>query len=128
MQDIDRTIPLWNATKHILGGIDVFTFDRDNPPFDLSGIPRFVIGRLHWDVWMVKKANDCCDPIYTKFEPPVYHLNHKSTPHDYWTRGAQRNRALAVKAGGWENVWNSKWYLSKGQVKRNRHRRNGHIS
>jgi hypothetical protein len=127
MHDIDRVMVVLNASKHAMGGIDIFTFNRDDPPFELEGIPHFLMGKLHWDVWLVKMANECCDPIYTKFDPPIYHLNHHAKPHNYFERKARRNTALALKAGGWENVWNSKWYLNEGKLCYNEDKRTGHF-
>ena len=85
--------------------IDYFVFTRS---LYGSSVPPFVVGRVHWDHWLVWKARDCQQPVVDV--SPVVIAVHQNHDYGYHPQGklgvwhdkeAGRNHQLA---GGWRHL------------------------
>jgi hypothetical protein len=74
MRGVQRT-PEW---------IDYFAFHRD---LYGSSIPPFVVGRVHWDHWLVWKARECKYPVVDV--SPVVIAVHQNHDYGYHAQGRQ---------------------------------------
>ncbi len=85
--------------------IDYFAFSRD---LYGSSVPPFVVGRVHWDNWLVWKARDSRHPVVdASLVVMAVHQNHDYSYHPHGKQGvwhdgeAGRNHRLA---GGWRHL------------------------
>jgi hypothetical protein len=74
MRGVQRT-PEW---------IDYFAFSRE---LFGSSIPPFVVGRVHWDQWLVWKARECKHPVVDV--SPVVIAVHQNHDYGYHPQGRQ---------------------------------------
>jgi hypothetical protein len=74
MRGVQRT-PEW---------IDYFAFNRE---LFGSSIPPFVVGRVHWDQWLVWKARECKHPVVDV--SPVVIAVHQNHDYAYHPQGRQ---------------------------------------
>lgn len=82
LKDIDDMIIKSSHTDHSPLGIDSFTFEIDNLPFNPEKIPPFIMGRYNWDNWIIGWLNKICDTVTFHLDPPIYHINHKRHKFD----------------------------------------------
>jgi hypothetical protein len=85
--------------------IDYFAFSRG---LYGSSVPPFVIGRVHWDHWLVWKARDCQQPV-VDVSPAVIavHQNHDYSYHPQGKQGVWHGKEAGENhrlAGGWRHL------------------------
>jgi hypothetical protein len=115
MKDIEKAMNGFEKRKYDKGGVDVISFYASRPPFNVSEIPPFLMGRFWWDSWFIYWAVKNANPILIDFDPPVYHLNHSPNLH----RGPQwkRNLRLMNRYGMWHCPWHIRWVYNNGELK-----------
>jgi hypothetical protein len=130
LYEIDRVMDTYDPIPHTRGGLDVFTYDRTNPPINLSLIPPFLMGRPAWDVWVAGLASSVSEVVSTDFRPSVFHLEHlvHHRTKDEW--GVRYNDEVAEKNHGFYSRSSGiRWFASNGTLIRNKKhcwRENGH--
>jgi hypothetical protein len=117
---MERIILSSHPYPHLDGGLDIFTYERANPPINLNLIPLFLVGRPAWDTWIAGWASSLCDVVSTNFSPPAFHLNHESRHASYQEDGAVYNLNLADRSNGfWTSSRHVKWIARKGLLVKN---------
>lgn len=103
--------------------IDIFTFRADEPPFNPTDIPPFLIGRYAWDNWIFGYLNKYCDTVFLGKYGLVYHIEHKHHNHTDQSSEYQFNLRLYksnIIARG--NMGMSKWIVNKSYIVNNRNK------
>lgn len=77
LSDIDEMVLQSKHSPHSPYGVDSFTFQIENLPFDSDKILPFIMGRYNWDNWIVGWLNTFADTVTFNLDPPIYHINHK---------------------------------------------------
>ena len=76
LEEVDDMVQMSHHQEHSPYGIDTFTFDVENMPFNTDLIPSFYMGRYNWDNWLVGWLNTICETVTFNLDPPIYHVNH----------------------------------------------------
>lgn len=76
LDDLDKMVEESKHSPHSPFGVDSFTFQIDNVPFDYEKILPFIMGRYNWDNWIIGWLNTFIDTVTFNLNPPIYHINH----------------------------------------------------
>jgi hypothetical protein len=113
------------------GGLDIFTYDRVNPPLNLTLIPPFLIGRPVWDVWIAGWASSICEVVANDFTTAVFHLNHRvhHNAKAKWDVAYNHKLSIANK-GFFASSQSTKWIAKNGSLIKNKYFswETGHVS
>ena len=77
-------LPHWPLNEEVLGSEEDSIEHRD---LFGSSIPPFVVGRVHWDHWLVWKARECKHPVIDV--SPVVIAVHQNHDYGYHPQGRQ---------------------------------------
>ena len=122
LEEIDDMVESSPHEEHSPYGIDTFTFDVENIPFNIDLIPSFYMGRYNWDNWLVGWLNQICETVTFNLDPPIYHINHRRHNFDVEDHKVAVNHHLKKANNDYfGSNYDTKWQIVKGTL----YQRNG---
>ena len=117
LEEVDDMVLMSNHEEHSPYGIDTFTFDVENMPFNVDLIPSFYMGRYNWDNWLVGWLNSICDTVTFNLDPPIYHVNHQRHNFDVNDAKVAVNHHLKIANHNYfGSNFDTKWQIIKGKL------------
>lgn len=119
LKEIDELVDSSDHQDHSPYGVDTFTFDAENVPFDVDLIPSFYMGRYNWDNWFVGWLNKICETVTFNLDPPIYHVNHQRHNFDIKDDKVAVNHHLKLANKNYfGSNYDTKWEIVNGMLKR----------